>query len=135
MKSRIIQFIPFAITLLLVGFRYFSLWCTDFGHLCYRTWIDRIFIDAINPICLFSIFFLPIAIILIFISRGTFNAWLKLAAWAIPLSIFYIATTPAVDTSFLPFHRDDAARLAGGVFATVSLILIIWRVLRSVRAK
>ncbi len=28
---------------------------------------------------------------------------------------------------FFPFYRDDAARLAGEVFAAASLILIIWK--------
>ncbi|MFA5998238.1 MAG: hypothetical protein WC814_02530 [Candidatus Paceibacterota bacterium] len=37
-----------------------------------------------------------------------------------------IATQPVV-SSFLSTNRDDAARLAGSVFAVASLILIIWK--------
>jgi hypothetical protein len=32
-----------------------------------------------------------------------------------------------------PFYRDDAARLAGEVFAGVSLLLIIWKSLAARR--
>lgn len=127
MKSRIIQFIPTMLVLFGLGLAPISYQCIYSGGNCYSTWVHQIYPYFTNPLYNFSLFVLPIAIILIFISRSTFNAWFKLAAWAIPLSILYIATTPAVDTSFLPFHRDDAARLAGGVFVAVSLILIIWK--------
>ena len=84
------------------------------------------------PLYFFSLFFLPIAIVLIFVPRHIFISWLKLAAWAIPLSILYIATTPVNSNAwinFFPFYRDDAARLAGEVFAAASLLLILWKYL------
>ena len=127
MKTKITQFIPAVIALVAIGFSYFSLWCTGSGHLCYRTWLDSVFLDIINPLYFYSLYFLPIAIVLVFIPWTIFNSWLKLAAWMIPLSIFYIAITPVVDNSLIPFNRDDAARLAGGVFAAASLLLILYK--------
>ena len=126
MKTKIIQFIPVALALLAIGFSYFSFWCTGFGHLCYRSWLDSIFLDIINPLYFFSLFLLPIAIVLAFVQRSIFNSWLKLAVWALPLLLILIATQPVV-SSFLSTNRDDAARLAGGVFAVVSLVLILWK--------
>lgn len=125
MKTKIIQFIPAILALLAIGFSYFSLWCTEFGQLCYRTWLDAIFLSIVNPLYFFSLYFLPIVIILSFVPREIFKSWLKLAVWAIPISILYIWATPVWDTSLLPFSRDDAARLAGGIFSAVSLALII----------
>lgn len=114
-----------------VGFSYFSFWCTNSGHACYRTWLDSIFLDVINPLYFFSLYFLPLALILVFIPRHLFNSWLKLAAWMLPLSFIYIATTSVnftgIGMNFFPFYRDDAARLAAEVFSVLSLILIIWK--------
>lgn len=80
-----------------------------------------------KPLYNLALFLLPISFVLIFIPRNIFNSWLKFAAWAIPLAIIFIAMTPVVDNSLLPFSRDDAARLAGGVFSALSLLLIIWK--------
>jgi len=127
MKTKIVQFIPVILALVAFGFSYFSFWCTGVDNLCYRTWMDSIFIEAINPLYFFSFFFLPIAIVLAFVPRSMFNSWLKLAAWAIPLLVLFIATQPVYPGSPFSTDRDDAAWLAGGVFAGVSLILIIWK--------
>jgi hypothetical protein len=83
-----------------------------------------------SPLYFFSLYLLPIALVLIFVSRATFNSCLKLAVWMIPLAMIYIFTTPVSFSGwvdFFPFYRDDAARLAGQVFSVVSLILIIWK--------
>ena len=81
---------------------------------------------------------MPVAIILMVVSRSIFNSWLKLAAWMIPLSVLFIAVTPVnftgIGIDFFPFYRDDAARLAGGVFAGVSLVLITWKFIAARRA-
>lgn len=127
MNTRFTQFIPVILALAAIGFSYFSLWCTGEGQLCYRTWLDRVFLDIINPLYFFALFFFPISVILAFISRSAFNSWLKFAAWAIPLAVIFIAATPVFDTSLLPFDRDDAARLAGGVFAVASFLFILFR--------
>lgn len=90
------------------------------------------------PLFFFALYFLPLAIVLAFVPRNIFNSWLKLALWAIPLSIIFIAVTPVNSNAFMdffPFYRDDAARLAAEVFTAISLVLIIWRALRSARAE
>ena len=130
MKNKIVQFIPVLIALVAIGFRYFSNWCIDSSSFCYGTLAHQIALSFTKPLFFFSLFLLPITIILIFIPRSTFNSWLKFAAWAIPLAIIFIALTPVSSYAYMdlfPFYRDDAARLAGGVFAGVSLILIIWK--------
>jgi nitrogen fixation-related uncharacterized protein len=130
MKNKITQFIPVTLVLVVVGFRYFSRWCTGVDQVCFQTIIDRMIPVVTYPLFFFAIFLLPIAIILVFVSQGIFNSWLKFAAWALPLAFIYIAMTPVWDSSFLPFTRDDAARLAGGVFAAISLLIILYRALR-----
>lgn len=131
MKTKIIQFIPAILALLAIGFSYFSQWCTSDGQMCYRTFLDQMFPYITNPLYFFALYLLPLAIILVFIPRNIFISWLKLAAWAIPLSIIFIATThvnfTGIGMDFFPFYRDDAARLAGEVFSAISLILIIWK--------
>lgn len=83
-----------------------------------------------SPLLIFALFFLPLAIILIFVPRTVFKSWLRFAVWALPLAFIYIALTPVTSHGFMdffPFYRDDAARLASEIFSVVSLILIIWK--------
>ncbi len=130
MKTKITQFIPIILALLAIGFRYFTTWCVFTTRACYGTIISNIALTVTNPLYSFSIFFLLVAIILVFVQRSIFNSWLKFAVWAIPLAIIFIAMTPVNSNAFMdffPFYRDDAARLAGELFFGVSLILIIWK--------
>ncbi|MDO8593843.1 MAG: hypothetical protein Q7R59_03025 [bacterium] len=126
MKTKITQFIPVAITLLIISFRYFSIWCADSVVSCYSSWVNQIALSVTKPLYLFSLLFLPIAIVLAFVPRETFKSWLKLAVWALPLLLIFIATQPVV-SGFLSTDRDDAARLAGQVFAVISIGLVIWK--------
>ncbi len=88
--------------------------------------MSHISLTVTKPLYLLSLYLLPIAIILVFVPRSVFISWLKLAVWAIPLLLIFISTQP-VYSGFLSTDRDDAARLAGEVFAGVSLVLIIWK--------
>ncbi len=128
MKSKIVQVIPVVLVLTAIGFRYFSLWCIFTTQICYGTTVSNISLTVTKPLYLFSLYLLPIAIILVFIPRSVFNSWLKFAAWALPLSFLYIASTEVssarMGIDFFPFYRDDAARLAGQIFTGVSLALV-----------
>lgn len=134
MKNKIVQFIPVILALLVIGFRYFSLWCINSVLSCYGTWLHQIALSFTKPLYNFTLFFLPIAIILAFVPREIFKSWLRFAAWALPLILILVATQPVV-SSFLSTNRDDAARLAGQVFSALTLLLILWRALRSARTK
>jgi len=135
MKNKIIQFIPAILALAFIGFSYFSQWCTVAGQICFRTLLDQMFPYITSPLYFFFLFFLPIAIILIFIPRSIFNLWFKFAVVALPLLLILVATQPVYATHILSTNRDDAARFAGEVFSGVSLILIIYRALRSAPTK
>ncbi len=131
MNNKIIQIIPAVLALLFIGFRYFSLWCTDIGHICYRTFLDQIFLGTINPLDSFARYFILAAVTLIFVSRTVFNSWFKLAVLVLPLLFIFVALTPVnwtgIGLNLFPFYRDDAARVAGGFFTVVSLLFIAWR--------
>ena len=130
MKNKIIQFIPAIIALLVIVFRYFSNWCIDSALFCYGTWIHQNALTVIKPLYFFAIFSLPIAIILVFVPQKVFKSWLKFAAWALPILFIYIAMTPVWDSSWIPFVRDDAARLAGVLFSAISFLIILWEIYR-----
>ena len=141
MKTKAIQFVPITLVLLSIGFVYFSQWCTSSGYICYRTWLDSVFIDVINPLYFFSLYSLPGALIIAFVPRPIFISWLKLVAWALPLALIFIALTPVnwmgIGLDLYPFYRDDAARLTGGIVTAASLMLVVvkyfimWRTSRS----
>ena len=90
-----------------------------------------------SPLFIFSLWMLFIAVVTAFFSGNIFNSWLKLTAWAIPLSIIFIAlvpvSSPGTYLDLFPFYRDDAARLAGEIFAVASLALITWKFLTTRR--
>jgi hypothetical protein len=136
MKNKLTQSIPALLALLAIGFSYFSQWCTAEGHVCNRTVLDQMIPYVTYPLNFFALYVLPITLILIFVSRSTFNSWLKLAVWALPVSLIYIATTHVTSSAFMdlfPFYRDDAARLAGTAFSLASLLLVIWKYVSSHR--
>ena len=137
MKKRIVQFIPVIITLLAIGFRYLSNWCIDFSS-CYGTWVSHIALSFTKPLYFFALYSLPLAIVLIFVSRAVFKSWLKLAIVLIPILVLYIASVPTSWAGFginlFPFYRDDAARAAAGYLTVFSLVLFAWKYFKAHRA-
>ena len=136
MKNKIIQFIPAILALLAIGFRYFGIWCVYSVNACYGGPIHQMFPYIITPLFLFALAFLPIAIILAFVSRVVFQSWLRLATWFVPLSLVIIFITPVTSNSWMPIFfvsREDMAWATGGLFAVISLVLILWRALHSAR--
>src|SRR3989344_2082165 len=130
MKTKISQFIPIILAILAIGFRYFSNWCIDSVSGCYGTLVSHISLSFTKPVFFFAIAFLPIAIILAFVSRTIFQSWLRLATWFVPLSILIIFITPVTSNSWMPIFfvsREDMAWATGGLFAVISLVLILWR--------
>ena len=138
MKTKIIQLIPALLALLFTGFRYFSNWCIDSVSGCYGTWVSHIALSFTKPIFFFALAFLPIAIVLAFIQRTIFNSWLRLATWFVPLSLIIIFITPVTSNSWMPLFfisREEVSWYLGILFATISLIIITYRALRSARTK
>ena len=135
MKNKIIQFIPVLVALLAICFPYFSNWCIGSFPSCYSSWVHYIYQYFTSPLYFFSLYSLPFAIILIFLTRRVFVSWLKFAAWALPLLFLFIASQPVNATHVLSTNRDDAANLAGQIFAGVSFILIIWKWIVACRIK
>ena len=134
MKTKLIQSIPASLALLAVGFLYFSQWCILKSPSCYGTWIHHIYDGITSPAYFFSLYLLPLALILIFVPKTVFKSWLKLAAWAVPLLLIFISTQPVFPQQILSTDRDDTARLAGEIFTVLSLILIAWKYYASRRA-
>jgi len=84
-----------------------------------------------TPLLYLSIWILFATVIAAFSSHKIFNVWLKFLIWTLPLAVLLIVFTPVNNPSayldLVPFYRDDAARLAGQVFAAGSLLLILWK--------
>jgi len=132
MITKVIQLIPALFILASISFRYFSLWCIDSISSCHGSWINQEYQYFTGPLYSFSLFLLPLVIILIFVPRNIFNTWLKFTVWMILLSILHIALTPVSSTgwmNFFPYYRDDAARYTSIIFLVVSLTLILPRLI------
>ncbi len=127
--KKLIQVIPAVLALLVIGFSYFSQWCIHDGGICFRTWLDRTYLYTISPLHFFSLYFLPIAIIVIFVRREVFISWFNFAICAVVLAIIFMSTQQVYPPMFST-GRDDSAILSGQVFAVISLIVIIWRAIR-----
>ena len=133
------QFVPATIALIGCALAPVVYWCVFTTHVCYGTFISNIEPGVINPFYSFSLYTLPITIILIFVPREIFKSWLKFAAWALPFAFIYIATTPVsgggIGLNFSNFYRDDAARLMGGVFSIISAVLVVLKFIAARRKK
>ncbi len=130
MKTKIVQFIPAMIVFLVVSIRYVGLWCVYSVSVCYGGLIHQMFPYIITPLFLFGLSFLPIAIVLAFVSRTVFQSWLRLATWFVPLSLFIIFITPVTSNSWMPIFfvsREEISWYLGVLFALISLVLILWK--------
>ncbi|HFC10756.1 MAG TPA: hypothetical protein ENJ75_00955 [Candidatus Kaiserbacteria bacterium] len=139
MKKRAIQFVPLVIALLGIGFGDFSQWCTQSGNVCYRTILDQMIPTVTYPLYFFALYFLPLAIVLIFVSRAVFKSWLKLAVWLLPLAFISVALTNTTSSQGLgmdlfPYTRDDAARQMAEIVIVISFLLIAWKYFKAHRA-
>lgn len=86
--------------------------------------------STFEPVLLFTICVLPIALILVFVSREMFQSWLRLATWFVPLSLVIIFITPVTSNSWMPIFfvsREEIAWYLGILFAAISLVLILWK--------
>ncbi|HFC11118.1 MAG TPA: hypothetical protein ENJ75_02975 [Candidatus Kaiserbacteria bacterium] len=139
MKTKIVQFIPVLGTLLAIGFLYFSRWCTETISSCYGSWMDHIYFYFTQPSYFFALYSLPLAIVLIFVSRAVFKSWLKLAVWLLPLAFISVALTNTTSSQGLgmdlfPYTRDDAARQMAEIVTVISFLLIAWKYFKAHRA-
>ncbi|MHB1163294.1 MAG: hypothetical protein ACYCZZ_02095 [Minisyncoccota bacterium] len=132
MKTKMVQTVPVLLAVAGLAYGQGSYWCMYSNGSCYGTWLSHIYQYFTNPLYNFSLHLLPLTAILVFVPRSIFISWLKLAAWMLPLSFFYIATTGVTSSqgfgmNLFPFYRDDAARLAALVFDAASALLIVWK--------
>ena len=124
------EIIPLIIFLAILVAVHFLYVCADTISCPLRGIIWNTTFTTLDPALVFTQLAVIPAVLICFIPRKVFYSWLKFAAWAIPLAIIFIAFTPVNSNAFMdffPFYRDDAARLAGELFATISLILIVYK--------
>jgi len=134
MKSKLMQMIPALVALIGIGIAPASYWCIYSNGVCSTTWINHIYQYVTNPFFNFALYFLPAAIILIFVRGDIFNSWLKFALWAIPLSTLFIAAMPVSSGAYMldfSLLRDGAARLGGGVLTVFTLLFVAWKYFKS----
>ncbi len=83
-----------------------------------------------TPLYWFSLISLFPLLILIFVPKNVFRTWLRFAIPWVILSAILIAITPTYNGGLFPiysFVTEDMAKLTGGIFAVVTLILIAWK--------
>ena len=126
-----IPFVIFLAILILVPILYS---CADTLTCSLRGLIWSSTFTILDPIFVFTQWAIISSILVFFSKKETFRSWLKLAVWAIPLALVFIFITPVSSSAymdFFPFYRDDAARLAGGLFAVASLVLLLFGLVRA----
>lgn len=130
MKTKIVQFVPIILSILLIAFSYFAGKCGVTETCAYYTNFGPYAMSVLEPSLLFTFCLLPIAIILMFVPRTIFQSWFRFAMWFVPLSVVLIAITPVTSNSWMPLFfisREEVSWYLGALFAVISLILIIWK--------
>lgn len=128
MKRRIIQSIPFIFVLCGI-----FLWCVAYYFIdthsqSGKNFIDDYFSFFISPFYYYSLFALLPTLILIFVRKETFRAWLWFILFWIPFSIFEISQTSIYrSNAFSSDSRDNIAQATGAGFALISLGIVIWK--------
>jgi hypothetical protein len=79
------------------------------------------------PLTLISISFLPLLLVLYFLSEPRFNYWLRLTKWYVPISIAIIAFFPGIDGSLTGFDREFMTWFSTGLYFLLSVIAIARR--------
>jgi len=85
-----------------------------------------------HPLYFFSLYILPVALVLTSVPRDVFRAWLRAMLLVLPLVFISVAMVSegggsGIRMDFFPFYRDDAARLAALAVDAISIVLIISR--------
>lgn len=123
------KFFPLILVLFGLGLRYLALWCVYGISSCPATnFFHAIFLEFVNPLYTFSIFFIVPALGLLLIKRNVFNSWLRFAVWWLPLSAILIAITPSTSNSWMPLYfigKDTVTLVMAGLFTTVSLVILL----------
>ncbi|TSD00319.1 MAG: hypothetical protein Greene101415_910 [Parcubacteria group bacterium Greene1014_15] len=70
-----------------------------------------------------------IFLILRFLPKEIFKAWLWFASWYIPLAVIWIISTPAYGGAFLSPSKEGVVLALGGIYMAVSVLIIIIRLL------
>lgn len=131
MNEKLLRFLPLTIAVTAIGLRYFSLWCIHQTNTCaFSQELNYVFLSFIKPIYLFSLVFLPIGIIMLFIRKDVLLSWFRLARWWVPLSALVIIITPSTSGTWMPIYfigKTYATLLLAGSFTLISLALITWK--------
>jgi len=97
--------------------------CVSYGDL------NRFSFTLFEPVLLFSLTALPLALALVFVRDELFGRWLRFARWWIPLSILLITIAPTSSNVWMPLYPDPTkeslAWLMGGLFTLISIVLIV----------
>ena len=70
-----------------------------------------------------------IFLILRFLPKQVFTAWLWFAVWYIPLAAIWVFSTPSYGGAFLSPGKEGIVWILGGIYMTVSILIIIIRLL------
>jgi hypothetical protein len=107
-------------------------------HLCRRIYsfnddigcLDKTIATIGTPLFTYALVTIPASLALIFVKKDVFNAWLRFAAWWLPLSVVLIATTSENSNSWMPIYfisKDLVTQVMASLFTIISLILIAWK--------
>ena len=138
MKLKYLRLFPLVITTIFGGIGY-ALSHPLIFNLCRRLYVfnevtgclDKSIETIGQPLFVFSLFLVPVVLILLFISDDAFKSWLRLAVVWLPLSFICVALTPDSGNQVISYlsiiNYENTALVMGGLFTIISLILIAWK--------
>ena len=105
-------------------------------------------LNPIGPFCYFgvrgvsglAIFYFSTSLfltslVLVFLRKEIFNAWIKFAIWAFPLFVFFSIDAGGPNRGFFIPNEEEFAIILSWTFAIVSLAIIAWKYWRLSKKK
>lgn len=99
--------------------------------------MDPLIDNVGQPLMIVSIAVALLFLVLLFLPKKVFTAWLKYVAWLIVPATIWIITTPVTCSAPLSlcFDKELATYYASGAFAAISLVAIVVSSLRQKQGK
>lgn len=130
MTQKFLQGIPLVLVLTTIAFYHLTFGCLINYSTCPEgRFLQQLFDVLTEPLYTYSVGFSLGALVLLFVTKDTFNKWLlRFASWWVPVSVLLIAITPQTSGQWLPLYfigKNLLSLALGGLMSLVTVFMVL----------